>query len=145
MDNHSEKLVLRGKIIALFESEQTKTEKARNLGIKVSTVRRWIVRYEEKGNLCDRLKPGALRKTALSEDQQIIQETIRNPFTNSRSIKRALQLDSSDRTIRRRLHANGIHHRTPAVKQKLTDAHKTERRFAREYVNNDMNFWSKNI
>ncbi|KAL7631854.1 UNVERIFIED_CONTAM: hypothetical protein RMT77_017841 [Armadillidium vulgare] len=123
MDNHSEKLVLRGKIIALFESGQTKTEIARNLGIQVSTGRRWIVRYEAEGNLYDRPKPGAPRKTTLNEDQQIIQETIRNPFTNGRAIKRALQLDASGRTIRRRLHANGIHHRTPAVKQKLTDAH----------------------
>ncbi|KAL7648412.1 UNVERIFIED_CONTAM: hypothetical protein RMT77_000318 [Armadillidium vulgare] len=132
MDNHSEKLVLRGKIISLFESGQNKTKIARNLGIQVSTVRRWIVRYEEEGNLCDRPKPGAPRKTTLNEEQQIIQETIRNPFTNSRAIKRALQLDASDRTIPRRLHANGIHHRTPAVKQKQTDAHKTERlRFAR--------------
>ncbi|KAL7636960.1 UNVERIFIED_CONTAM: hypothetical protein RMT77_012718 [Armadillidium vulgare] len=146
MDNHSEKLVLRGKIIALFESGQTKTEIARNLGIQVSTVGQWIVRHEEEGNLCDRPKPGAPRKATLNEDQQIIQETIRNPFTNSRAIKRALHLDASDRTIRWRLHANGIHHRKPAVKQKLTEAHKTERlSFAREYVNSNMNFWSKNI
>ncbi|KAL7646945.1 UNVERIFIED_CONTAM: hypothetical protein RMT77_002202 [Armadillidium vulgare] len=146
MDNHAEKLVLRGKIIAMFESGQNKTQIARNLGIHVSTVRRWIVRHEEEGNLCDRPKPGGPRKTTLNEDQQIIQETIRNPFTNSRAIKRALELEACDRTIRRRLHENGIHHRTPAVKQKLTEAHKTERlRFAREYINNDMNFWSKVI
>ncbi|KAL7639586.1 UNVERIFIED_CONTAM: hypothetical protein RMT77_010087 [Armadillidium vulgare] len=116
MDIQTKKLVLIGRIIALLESGQNKTQIARNLGIHVSTVRRWIVRHEEEGNLCDRSKPGGPRETTLNEDQQIIQETIRNTFANSRAIKRALELEACDITIRRRLHAKGIHNLLPGSK-----------------------------
>ncbi|RXG71719.1 hypothetical protein Avbf_06243, partial [Armadillidium vulgare] len=94
MDSHTKKQVIRERIISLFESGRTKTEIAKTLGIQVATVRRWIVRHEKEGNLCDRPKPGAPRRTTLNEDKKIIQETNKNPFTNSRAIKRAIQLES---------------------------------------------------
>ncbi|KAL7634905.1 UNVERIFIED_CONTAM: hypothetical protein RMT77_015286 [Armadillidium vulgare] len=105
MDSHTKKQVIRERIISLFESGRTKTEIAKTLGIQVATVRRWIVRHEKEGNLCDRPKPGAPRRTTLNEDKKIIQETNKNPYADSRAIKRALGLKVSDRTIRRRLHA----------------------------------------
>ncbi|RXG51291.1 hypothetical protein Avbf_18455, partial [Armadillidium vulgare] len=105
MDSHTKKQILRERIISLFESGQNKTEIAKTLEIHIQTVRRWIVRHEKEGNLCDRPKPGGPRKTTYNEDHQIIQETIENPFADSRAIKRALGLKVSDRTIRRRLHA----------------------------------------
>src|SRR5678815_5770195 len=117
MDTRAEKLVLRGRILALFESGQSKIQIARDLGIHVSTVRRWVARHEEEGNLCDRPKPGRPRTTTENEDQGIFHAARRNSFSNSRAIKRELQLEASDRTIRRRLHAYGIHHRTPVLKQ----------------------------
>ncbi|KAL7634907.1 UNVERIFIED_CONTAM: hypothetical protein RMT77_015288 [Armadillidium vulgare] len=105
MDSHTKKQVIRERIISLFESGQNKTEIAKTLGLHIQTVRRWIVRHEKEGNLCDRPKPCGPRKTTYNEDHQIIQETIENPFADSRAIKRALGLKVSDRTIRRRLHA----------------------------------------
>ncbi|RXG71720.1 hypothetical protein Avbf_06244 [Armadillidium vulgare] len=63
MDSHTKKQVIRERIIALFESGQNKTEIAKTLGLHIQTVRRWIVRHEKEGNLCDRPKPGGPRKT----------------------------------------------------------------------------------
>jgi len=39
-----------------------------------------------------------------------------NPFTNAVKIQEKLQLPVTSRMARKRLHADGIHHRTPAIK-----------------------------
>ncbi|RXG68663.1 hypothetical protein Avbf_00882, partial [Armadillidium vulgare] len=70
----------------------------------------------------------------------------RNPFTNSRAIKLALELEACDRTIRRRLHANGIHQPDSGSEAKTSRTTQDNGSvFASEYINNDMNFWSKVI
>lgn len=48
--------------------------------------------------------------------------------------------DTSMDTVRRALHAEGVHHRKPAKKPYLTERHKQERlRFARDYLDFDWN------
>lgn len=70
----------------------------------------------------------------------------RNPFTNAVSVREQLRLDVSNRTIRRRLHESGVHHRVPAVKGRLQERHVRERlAFARNYVTRDINSWARTI
>ena len=55
-----------------------------------------------------------------------------------------LQLQVSADTIRRRLHGAGIHHRIPAKKETLTNAHREGwLAFARQHVDKELDFWSR--
>ncbi|KAL7643030.1 UNVERIFIED_CONTAM: hypothetical protein RMT77_006319 [Armadillidium vulgare] len=146
MDKKNENIALRAKIVALFETGMKKTHISRELGVTLKTVQKWIKRNEEEGDLRDRPRSGGPRCTTPHEDNKIIENARRNPFTNAREIQRQLQMNCSDETIRRRFHEAGIHHRIPAVKDKLTDQHKAARlAFARKYVQEDVNYWSRVI
>lgn len=68
------------------------------------------------------------------------------PFKPATEIMEEIGLQVSMSTVRRRLHAEGIHHRAPAKKERLTDAHRTARvAFAQEYVAKDMEFWERTV
>ncbi|KAK3886864.1 hypothetical protein Pcinc_008977 [Petrolisthes cinctipes] len=57
-----------------------------------------------------------------------------------------LKLEVSVHTVRRRLHAQRRHHRTPAQKQALNEEHRANRLlFAEEYVDKDLQFWGRVI
>lgn len=70
----------------------------------------------------------------------------RSPFTNSVSLREQRRLDVSTRTIRRRLHEAGVHHRVPAKKGGLLPRHVRERlEFAQNYLARDLDFWGRTI
>ena len=119
---------------------------AREMGCSRNTVALWLRRWEESENLSDRPRPGKARVTSAEEDGKIFEEVQRSPITNAEIIRTNLQLNCDTRTVRRRLHAAGVHHRTPAVKEKLLDRHKDARlAFARRHVFEDLSFWSRVI
>ena len=122
------------------------TEISRSLGISKSTVYLRIKRYAEEGNLETRKIPGAPKKTTVEEDRKIFQQARENSFTNSIDIASSLQLTVSPRTVRRRLHAAGLHNHAAATKDMLTSAHKDKRlHFAHEHVGEGMDFWGRVI
>ncbi|KAL7630239.1 UNVERIFIED_CONTAM: hypothetical protein RMT77_019618 [Armadillidium vulgare] len=146
MNKRESNLVLRGKIIGLYESNIAKLQIARQLGTSVQTVRKWVKRHEEDGNLCDRPSPAKPRKTTQQQDREIVTCVQTNPFTNAKQIKRELQLEVTTTTIRRRLREAGYHHRKPALKEKLREQHRTARlSFANEHIEKDITYWSNVI
>ena len=143
MDRQRDKLVLRGRIVGLRESGKSVREIAAHLGISRATVYLWLRRWEEDGNLNNRPKGRPPRKTTAENDQHIQDAANNDPFTNAEAIREQLQLDVSAQTVRRRLHAAGIHHRTPAKKQVLTPRHREVRlRFAEAHVQEDIEYWA---
>ena len=146
MDNAQSKLTIRGRIVGMKESGLSAAEIARQVGVSLTTVYKWCNRWEAEGDLRDRPRSGAPRRTTPAEDQQILEEVAENPFTNARAVREELDIEVSDRTVRKRLHAAGIHHRRPAIKEKLTDLHRANRlRFAQRYAGEDLDFWGKVI
>lgn len=144
--NAIEKVTRRGQIIGMRQAGKSVTEISHELGISRSTVYLWIQRWEAEGNIVDKNRPGASRKTNQATDAAILDEAKNNPITNAVHIRDVLQLEISARTVRRRLHENGIHHRTPACKEILTEDHRQRRlNFARQYVDQDLDFWKKVI
>ena len=137
---------MRSRIVGMREAGMAFQDIARNLAVSLPTVRLWCRRWEESGNLNDLPRSGAPRKTTLEDDGAIVEEAVNNPHINAVAIKAQLHLDVSDETIRKRLHENGIHHRIPALKGVLGDIHKRNRLdFARRYVDEGMDFWSRVI
>ena len=146
MNRQQQYIALRGRIVGLHESGLSARAIAQQLGIARSTVQRWLRRWEESADLTDHRRGRPARKTTPEEDRQICQAADENPFTNAVAIRDNLNLDISARTIRRRLHEGNIHHRTPAIKQKLTDQHRASRLlFAQQYVDRDLDFWGRVI
>lgn len=141
---HQERIALRRRIIGRHESGMSPTEVARDLGIARDTVYLWTRRWEEEGNLNDRRKTGRPRKTTAEQDGLIREAAQTNPFTTAVTITQNLNIPISSRTTFWQLNGQGIRHRTPAIKEALTDRHREGRlQFAREYVNKGMDFWSR--
>lgn len=128
------------------ESGKTPTQIARELGISRTTVYFWLRRWEEEENLKDKKRPGPSRRTTPEQDQAIIDAVEAGPFTNAVAVKEQLGLHVSADTVRRRLHEREVHHRTPAIKETLTDRHRENRLlFAQQHGDKGMDFWSRVI
>ena len=146
MDRAQGKLTQRGQIIGMWEAGHRVAEIATMMGLSKPTVRRWIGRWQESGNLLDRPRCGAPKKTTPDEDQLIANEVRNNPLTNASALQETLHLDISTDTIRRRLHAAGIHHHPPATKPKLQERHREARlQFALQHVEDDLAYWGRVI
>ena len=137
---------MRGSIIALHELGLSKTAIANRLGLTRVTVRKWIRRYEEEGDLNSRHRPGAPHCTTQHQDEEIIGSAIETPLTTAVAITSNLQLRCSVDTVRNRLSTAGINHHIPATKSSLTQTHKDTRLgFALQYLPEDIDFWRKVI
>lgn len=146
MEARDTKIALRGRIVGMRDGGMSNTDIARELGIDRKTVYRCLKRWDEEGNLADKPKSGAPRKTTRAEDELIMQASQRNPFSNAVALQSELQLDITARTVRKRLHEAGIHHRIPAIKGFLTDTHRQNRlQFALEHEYEGLDFWSRVI
>lgn len=146
MAQHHDKIALRGQIIGLKLAGLSDADIYRQLGITSKTVKKWWRRWEEEGNLEDRRRSGAPRKTTPDVDQRILEAATSHPMTNAVAIRDDLQLEISSDTVRRRLKEAGVHHRVPAVKEMLTERHRQNRlRFAETYVNENLDYWGRVI
>lgn len=89
-------------------------------------------------------RPGSPRKTTPAEDDAIVNAAREQPLTNAEVIRHDLRLEVSSTTVRRRFDAARIHHRTPAMKELLTERHKAGRlEFAQRHANKGMDFWGR--
>lgn len=146
MNTSQQKLTLRGQIVGMRNSGSSVCSISRQLGICRSTVRKWLQRWEESGNLLDLPRCGGPRKTTAEQDRRIVDEIRRTPICNAVLVQRNLELDVCTRTVRRRLHESGYHHRTPAVKEKLEERHRDARlQFAQRFAHEDLAFWGRVI
>lgn len=140
------RIALRGRIIGLHDAGKTPAEIALELGITTDTVYLWIRRWNEEGTLADHNRTGRRRLTDADQDRMLRNASVASPFSNAVAITQECGLPISARTVRRRLHEQGLHHRTPAVKEKLTERHRELRlQFARDYAAYDMDFWGRVI
>lgn len=136
--------ITRGRIIGMWECGSRISDIANAVQRSQECVRFWIHRFQEEGEegLKNKQKPGVPRKTSREEDQELIDANRRDPFASASSLGRTLHLPVSARTIRKRLHAAGIHHRRPVSKEALKDAHRDARMaFCLEYMSYPANFW----
>ncbi|KAK3882312.1 hypothetical protein Pcinc_013305 [Petrolisthes cinctipes] len=140
MNQHDTRVSQRGSIIALHE------EGLSTLGISQRTVLKWIHLWQEKGRLTDLERRPRSRVTSVDEDEDLLQAAERMLFKPATEVREAVGLQVSMTTVRRRVHAAGNHHRAPAKKERLTDAHRAARlAFAQEYAAKDMEFWERTV
>lgn len=107
-------------------------------------MRLWVRRYLDTGDV--KPKPFGRRSSDIYTDncerhRDIINVHLNSPFATTRSSaqRHSISID----TVRRHLHAAGIHNYRPAKKIQLSEAHRAARvRFAQEFMDFD---WENNI
>ncbi|MPC69979.1 Transposable element Tc1 transposase [Portunus trituberculatus] len=145
MNRQEEKIFQCGEIIGI-RAGMSIAVISTELAITKSTVRRWCQRWEETGNVIDEARCRRPRKTSLADNRAILESAIQSPLKTAVAIRNELQLQLSPGTVRNRLHEAGIHHRTPAVKGKLTDEHRAARlEFAQQHIDNGLDYWGRVI
>lgn len=103
-----------------------------------NTISRWIRRFEEEGNITSRKRSGRPRLITITQRQLMVNEYNNNGFIPTKHF--ADLFSTSLLTVRRALHAEGLHHRVPAKKPYLTERHKQARlRFCLDYLDFDWN------
>lgn len=133
-------------VVALIENGLSQRAVALQLDMTRAAVRRVYQRYEETGFFHRRPGTGRKRCTTARDDRFIVSTTLRNRHLNAVQVQQQLrevrQVAISEWTVRRRLHESNLTPRTPAIRPKLTPAHRQARlRFAREHQNWTLEQW----
>ena len=76
---------------------------------------------------CTCPKIGRSRATTIAQDQELIDNSDRNSKNTSNALHREVMPNVSLSTVRSRQRANGLKHRIPASKEKLTESNVNDR------------------
>ena len=104
---------------------------AGNLNISHSVVSRLVCKHAETGHVRDRSRSGRPKNTSVRDDRALVRLVQRAPRVPCGILRRQWRLDVqvSMSTVRRRLHANGLHVRAyrPVRRPLRTARHMQER------------------
>jgi transposase len=118
----------------------------RELHYSRNTVKTWIHRYQETGDVQDEEKQGRKRKTSEKEDLDIISMAKKQKTSTLADISTSMSRQGTDislMTVKRRLNEQGLYKLKPLLKPLLLDTHRDNRlKWARANRNTD---WSKVI
>lgn len=115
-------------------------EVAHVVNVSKSTVKFWLKRYEETGDVEELDRPGRTRVTSPQEDKKIISMQERDREATASHIKKKLKLDVSENTIRRRVKESGLNFGLPLVKPLLSEQHMKKRlQWAKANTDRDWN------
>lgn len=91
----------------------------------MKTVRKWVDRYQQEGNVQRRFGPGRPRTTTNEQNVELVEYIRANPFSTA---TRAAALNNVRyRTALRRIHDGGLGNYCAAYEIKLTEQHKQAR------------------
>lgn len=121
----------RGRALAWLQDGLALREVARRLGVSPSTISRLNHRFNDTGTVRERERSGRPRVTNAREDRILHRAAVRARFVTASNLRRDLRaaanVNISEQTVRRRLHEFGLRSRVPAVRPRLTQAHKVAR------------------
>lgn len=126
--NKSKKLTdaQKGRIISLRNEGHHNLEMIAQLAeTSVKTVRKWLDRYAQEGNVQREFGPGRPRITTNDQNLEMVEYIKANPFSSA--IRASALHNVPYRTALRRIHENGLGNYTAAHQIKLTERHKQER------------------
>lgn len=137
-EKHYWSLKKRATVLTLRNEGYSYREIAQKLGggVSFSGVRKLCLRFQLTGSVENQAGRGRKRSTTPKTDRRIIRLSLRNRKATSKDIKRILDVEVSDRTIRRRLVLAGLRARIPRKKPFLNVRQQQKRvEWAKEHVN----------
>lgn len=137
----------RGQIVGLKTAGWTNARVAEFVGCHKDTVRNIFKTYRETGNINRRREYcGSVRKTTCVQDQALVNHVQDHPQTSGIRATRALNLNISSQTVRRRWHQFGFNSYWAARKEPLTVGAKENRvGFCLQYLPFEEDDWLKFI
>ena len=121
----------RGRALALLNEGYGVTEVGRRLGVTWSVISRLRDRFIQTGTVQERRRSGRPRVTSRREDRYVVNTTLRDRFLTAPRVRGMLQAATNTNvsvsTIRNRLREGNIRSRRPAVRPRLTQAHRARR------------------
>jgi hypothetical protein len=91
------------------------------------TIQHWVKHYQQHHNLQDEPRSGRPRVTSEDTDTSIVAAATETPVTTPRRIRAELAINTSVRTVRRRLDDEGLFGRVARIEFPFTDEHITRR------------------
>lgn len=133
------------KIVELYGRGMNNNQIATELGIHASTVKRWVDRYINDGNIDPLSRPGRPRSTSVEQDTDIIARFEAEPFVSSSQVSRECYFGGRN-VIQRRLKEVGILCRRAAKKELVSELNQTRRLiYALQHFDGDAwNQWTLN-
>ena len=117
---------------------------AKNCGISRGAVEQISKKFQSTGSVADKIGRDRKRATSKREDMNIIREVKKNPKITVREIQENINLNVSDRTVRRRLTEANLHSRFARKRPFISAINKKKRlQFARKYANMSLDFWKQ--
>lgn len=104
-----EAMMHRANIIWMWASGRSVRDIARENSTSITTVYRWIRRWNCEGTIDSRPRTGRPRITTVQEDAAILAAAHTHPDTTAADIRRYLQPRCSLKTIQRRIHERHLH------------------------------------
>jgi len=135
--------VERSAVVVLHKQGNTKQQIGQQIAVSQPTVRHWIERYDETGEVKDEPRSGRPRMTDEAMDTAIVGAAyVENNFCTPRGLKRKYQFEPSARTIDRRLREANLFGRVARHKKRLTAEEKRARlSFAEGYLHMSEEEW----
>ena len=120
------------------------------IGRSHNTVKKIIDKQKKFGELEDRTRSGRPKRLSDAEMRSVVRAAKIDPTISavkmSEEVSRTSGLNVSASTIRRALHANGLHGRVPRKKPHISTQNQKRRlQFAEKYKNKDKSFWNNVI
>lgn len=134
----------RNTIIYLLGTGMSPEDIALALSRSLTTIKKWINRWSQTGEV-NTIKPiGRPRATTVDEDLGITLNAIENPRITNAEIKAKCGLDCSSVTVGRRLRENKLYCRVARIKEHLSIGHEARRlQFTQDNLN--FEFWDRTI
>lgn len=140
--------IVAARIVALIEDGRGQRETARIVGKSLCAVQKVYRRYEETGLITRRQGSGRKRVTSQRDDRFLVSTSLRNRTASAVLLRNQLQevrnVNVSEWTVRRRLHAAGLSCRRMATGPPLQRRHRIARlNFARNHVAWTVDDWAR--
>lgn len=127
IDMRMRKMKLRYKAVGTSLAGKGVSAISSNLRIPSSTVRFWLSKFRNCGDVEDRARTGRPKATSPTADRRIVRMCKANRFASSSMLHSDWGESVSSRTLRNRLNVKGYYSRKPIRKPKLSPTHMAAR------------------
>ncbi|KAJ4430218.1 hypothetical protein ANN_22429 [Periplaneta americana] len=118
---------LRQQVIALVRVGYSASMAAREIGVPLSTAKRWAKFFMENGEIVNRPIPGRPHISTREEDAMLLREVETHPFRPASQLKMASNFPGSSHTVKKRFREHGIRCRRAVRREHLTMGHAVDR------------------